>query len=309
MKKVNKLSLIILICIFSFSCKYDFNFIPREYDIETRSPSFTNLNETGNNPDTKSLNRFSVLLIGDTHFGRDGWFKPKRDENPFYEKLEQIAQSESSDAPLMFCINVGDNSDSGKQSEFDTNKEFSDRISSILKASSENADGRTYSIVGNHDLYNDGWENWKKNCFPNTSTYFFKTEGTGCSLSWYFLDSGSGMIGANQMDQFEALTTADSNKKIVFSHYPINAKNVTYYSLSNPIEIARLNKIFYRNNIKLSLEGHFHPGGQNDIKTDSGDLIFHEEVVSGFVDKKSFYILTIDLSNSEPQYEIKKYTF
>lgn len=309
MKKIIRTIQLILICLFSFSCKYDFNFFPREYDIETRSPGFTHL-EGADAPVTQNKNKFSVLVIGDTHFGRDGWFKPKRDENPFYAKLEEVAQALKTQAPILFGINVGDNSDSGKQSEFDTNTAFSNTIKTILKNADSNADGRIFSIVGNHDLYNDGWENWKKNCYPHTSTYYFETTGTGgTSLSWYFLDSGSGMIGTNQMNQFEALAAADSNKKFVFSHYPVNAKNVTYYSLSNPLEIAKLNKIYYQNNIKLGIEGHFHPGGSNDIQSDSGAFKFHEEVVSGFVDRKAFYILTVDLGGSEPSYSLQKYTF
>lgn len=297
------------------SCRYDFSLFPRDASVEKRSPSFSELTDGTNGisetkPGIPANGKFSIILIGDTHFGRDGWFKPHRNEDPFYVKLASVAETYNTKGfPICFGINVGDNSDSGKQSEFDDNKFCETKISEILKDKYNSADGRTYSVVGNHDLYNDGWSNWKKNTYPHTSTYYFTLNGIGCNLSFYFLDSGSGLLGEKQLSQFDSISGHDPNKKVIISHYPVYAKNVTYYSLSNPLEIAKLLKIYGNNNITYGLEGHFHPGGDNTVYSENGNYLFHEEVLSGFVDRKAFYILEVDLSGTEPKLSIEKFNF
>ena len=299
--------LIILLSLFTFSCRYDFNLIPRKDNIEERSPGFSKIDSPFKD---SSNNKFSVLLIGDTHFGRNGWFKPKRNEEPFYEKLTQLKDEyEKNGYPISFSINVGDISDSGKQSEFDDFRIFEKRIASILSADGASYYKKMFSIVGNHDLYNNGWNVWKENSFPHTSTYYFTTEGTGSSVSWYFLDSGSGMLGKNQISKLTDIARKDSNEKLIFSHYPINAKFVDYYTLSDPVEVAQLTKLLYQTNVGFTVEGHYHPGGSNDIKTSSGKLVCHEEVLPGFVDHLGFGILTVDLSSEKPDFNLKIYHY
>ena len=145
--------LIILLSLFTISCRYDFNLIPRKDNIEERSPGFSKIDSPFK--DSSSNDKFSVLLIGDTHFGRNGWFKPKRNEEPFYEKLTQLKDEyEAKGYPISFSINVGDISDSGKQSEFDDFLIFEKRIASILSADEASYYEKMFSIVGNHDLYN-----------------------------------------------------------------------------------------------------------------------------------------------------------
>ena len=251
-----------------------------------------------------------MLLIGDTHFGRNGWFKPKRNEEPFYEKLTQLKDEyEAKGYPISFSINVGDISDSGKQSEFDDFRIFENRIASILSADGASYYEKMFSVVGNHDLYNNGWNVWKENSFPHTSTYYFTTEGTGSSVSWYFLDSGSGMLGKNQISKLTDIASKDPNEKLIFSHYPINARFVDYYTLSDPLEVAQLTKLIYQTKVGFTVEGHYHPGGSNDIKTSSGKFVCHEEVLPGFVDHLGFGILTVDLSSEKPDFNLKIYHY
>ena len=299
--------LIILLSLFTISCRYDFNLIPRKDNIEERSPGFSKIDSPFKD---SSNNKFSVLLIGDTHFGRNGWFKPKRNEEPFYEKLSQLKDEyEKNGYPISFSINVGDISDSGKQSEFDDFRIFEKRIASILSADEASYYEKMFSIVGNHDLYNNGWNVWKENSFPHTSTYYFTTEGTGSSVSWYFLDSGSGMLGKNQISKLTDIARKDPNEKLFFSHYPINAKFVDYYTLSDPVEVAQITKLLYQTKVGFTVEGHYHPGGSNDIKTSSGKFVCHEEVLPGFVDHLGFGILTVDLSSEKPDFNLKIYHY
>ena len=300
--------LIILLSLFTISCRYDFNLIPRKDNIEERSPGFSKIDSPFK--DSSSKDKFSVLLIGDTHFGRNGWFKPKRNEEPFYEKLTQLKKDyEAKKYPISFSINVGDISDSGKQSEFDDFRIFEKRIASILSADGASYYEKMFSIVGNHDLYNNGWNVWKENSFPHTSTYYFTTEGTGSRVSWYFLDSGSGMLGKNQISKLTDIARKDPNEKLFFSHYPINAKFVDYYTLSDPLEVAQLTKLIYQTKVGFTVEGHYHPGGSNDIKTSSGKFVCHEEVLPGFVDHLGFGILTVDLSSEKPDFNLKIYHY
>lgn len=313
MKKIiHKIIVSAIVCLACFSCKYDFNLIPREYDIEQRSPDFLNLNDSDvNKAPVNCGDKFSVILVADTHFGRNGWFKPKRNEQPFYDKLETLLNSaEYADFPPAFTLHMGDNSDTGKQADFDEFKNFEDKIAEKASAVNINYNSRIYSILGNHDLYNNGWKIWQKNTWPGISTYYFTTEGShGAKISWYFLDSASGILGTNQLEKFAELTANDSNVKIVSSHYPINVDAVKYYSMSNPLEIAKLSQIYYSSNTKWSFEGHYHPGGSKNQYDKNGNFVYHEEVLRGFLDKKAFGILTVDLSGSEPLINLKTYTY
>lgn len=303
MKKLFTLCLSIFILFFTNSCRYDFNFIPRDYNVLERSPSFTKL-EGEFLPPTADNGKFSILLISDTHFGRDGWFKPPRKDDDFYEKLESVAKSFNEKGyPLYFAINSGDVVDTGLQSEYDTNKVFENKILSILKNYNNQITKEKiiYSVVGNHDLYNNKWPLWKKNIFPYTSTYYFSIK----NLSFYFLDSASGVLGENQLTQFEQLLKNDKNKKIVVSHYPYYIQTSNYYSLSNPLETAKMIKLFAQNDVIYSIEGHFHLGGEKFLN--NGKL--KDIIIPGFVDKRYFYVLQVDLSDTNPKIIDYKYKY
>lgn len=312
-KSIIKIGFVLFVGLFSFSCKYDFSLIPREYDIESRSPDFTDLSLPEIDKAPKGCGyKFSVLLIADTHFGRNGYFLPPRDEKPFYAKIAQLfdsASDEYKDFPPAFTVHMGDNSDTGNLKDFEQFNKFEQDIYDTLKTINPNYNKGIYSVVGNHDLYNNGWAAWKCMTYAGTSTYYFTINGSGSALSWYFLDSGSGILGANQLEKFKALAESDQNQKVIISHYPINAESVTYYALSNPLEIAKLSQTFAQNKTKLTFEGHYHPGGSSTHCDTDGNVLYQEEVIRGFVDKKAFAVMTVDLTGSEPEIHFKSYEY
>lgn len=302
-KFTKKLIFIFLLAQTLVSCKYDFAFWPRKYSIEERSPSFTDLG-------TNSSNKFAVLVMGDTHFGRNGWVYSRRYEEDFYNRFTEIVTDYYNKGySFDFSLNVGDCSDSGAVSEFVQYNTFEDKISEIITSICGGSKRKVYNILGNHDLFNNGWSNWKDYCYPNTSTYYFKTQGSGCSLSWYFLDSGSGTLGKQQLNNFKNLIKDDSNQKIILSHYPIAAKNCDLYTLQDTVEVAQLLQIYGQNNVKLGMEGHFHKGGSNNYYSNNDEFLFHEEVLPGFVDHKGFGVLTVDLTGSTPELNLQIYSY
>lgn len=315
LKNKIKISLLfITITLAPFSCKYDFALWPRDVSVEERSTDFTDLSSISISPDMSIIGsdtRFIVPIIGDTHFGRSGWGRFQRYEDVFYEKFEQlITDYKNQGLKIPFCIHVGDCSDSGKQSEFDEYNAFCNKINEIIKdVYSISTDTKMYAVVGNHDLFNNGWDNWKKNTFPNTSTYYFKTNVNSKPISWYFLDSGSGTLGKPQLDKFTQLVKEDSNTKLIISHYPVAAKNCDMYTLQDPIEVAKVLKAYGSSNVKMGIEGHFHPGAENDFYTSDGQFMFHEEVLPGFVDHRGYAILTVDCSSTNPAFNLKVFEY
>ena len=192
-------------------------------------------------------------------------------------------------------INLGDTADGGHLSECSDYNSYLERIRNLAvkKNVVDSAeDFKIYTILGNHDLYNNGWKNWKKTIYPYKSTYYFSLSADSSSLpfSFYFVDTGNGAFGTDQLDDFEKLLKSDSNPKMVFSHYPFYSDNVPFMALEDTTERNYLLSLFAKNNVKALFGGHVHTVFEHGF----GD--FSQINTSALFKNGAFRLVTVDES-------------
>lgn len=184
---------------------------------------------------------YSFMVLTDVHVGA---IRPDAPA-PKNEKLFQWLESLSSDERPKFCLCLGDVADTGSSSQYEEYASFVRKI--------EDFGIKVYNCVGNHDLYQSGWNGWKSNCYPFTSFYKFETPG----FSFYSLDTGSGEMGNRQLESFKRGLEQDSKPKLVFTHYPIYTPAL-FFNYSDTTERNLVLHYMAKNNVKLLLGGHLH---------------------------------------------------
>ena len=226
-----------------------------------------------------NLSKYSLILIADPHFGAA---KSQKTENFLTWFKAQMETADEEHKPR-FIINIGDTMDGGHLSEAN---EYNALVAMLAGIAKENGlqEFPTYSVAGNHDLYNYGWDTWKTNIYPYTSYYRFMTK----NFSWYFLDTANGTLGNDQLTDLEQNLLLDKNPKIVVSHYAVYCGGLFEYCIHNTIERNRLISAFARNNVKQVFEGHDHQ--EHDWTCEN----FREHAVTSFLYGYKFCLATID---------------
>jgi len=186
---------------------------------------------------------YTFVIITDPHYGS------KRAENIDEEEFLAWIDALPPEKKPKFCICLGDIAEHGDRSEFKDFCKFTEKV--------ESREIPVLSIVGNHDLFNSGWDDFSDLCFPYTSFYHFKTS----AFSYYALDTGSGSLGPKQFKTLKRAMEHDRLPKIVFSHYPIYGSAIyglSYYSLQNEEESTRLITLFEKEDVTDVYAGHVH---------------------------------------------------
>lgn len=117
----------------------------------------------------------------------------------------------------------------------------------------------TCLLVGNHDLYFDGWKSFFK--MFGSSTYSMDVitpEGTDLYI---FLDSGSGTLGPLQLDWLKKLLETERNSYryvIITTHLNFFRNRMT--GSTNPLneELLVLLDMFEKHRVDLMISGHDH---------------------------------------------------
>lgn len=236
---------------FSACDKYDFyNGFYRPDQVNQRSSGVEDISS----PDVGMTGKYSVIIFSDVHFGDHLNNKNKYIIEDFFRWLNDKSVELSAEGyPLKFACGGGDFTDSGLEKDFIAYKNFTDQITSQFSIP-------VYNVVGNHDLYNNGWQFYKKHLTPHKSSYRFITSDGAGQVSWYFLDTGSGTLGNEQFTDLKQKMTADPNKKVVISHFPVNESGSFYFTIQNLEERDELISMFAKNNVAGLVTGHFHPG-------------------------------------------------
>jgi hypothetical protein len=277
---------LIAACLAFTTCEYGMSeFLNRADDVTARSAYLTEVSAPAldgifygeTNPPFGD--KYTVLVLSDIHFMEHPENHKDHPDLPiekFFTWLDDLAEKPA------FCLVLGDSAESGTENEYQQFAAFAGKLEA------DPYKIPVYSIVGNHDLYNNGWKLYTRYCKPLISYYHFNTG----SFSWYALDSGSGTLGGSQLKDLVSHLKADKRPKIVFSHYPMYGGGGNFYfSLSDPHERAALISAFAKNNVKMVLEGHQHPGSYHDFGS------FEEYNVSSFRDKQSWHLVTVDETN------------
>lgn len=265
----------------------------RPHPVDSRSPEVVQLNNTEFPFTRETLPlKYDCLILTDIHFGNKlgpAW------TTVFFDSLKKYRERQNN--PMLFCIILGDVVDHGFASEYETIKAFQKRIAEENRLPEQygSIPMPVYHVVGNHDVYNSGWKLWKQTCYPYKSAYYFETKG----MAWYFVDTASGSLGRLQFYDLKAKLQQSSKPKFLFTHYPLYANGIPYFSLSNPRERAELLSLFSQTNLKLYCSGHFHPGASCDYET------FKERSLQAFRWSGKYHILHVDESGEEPSFSIE----
>ena len=268
-------SLCVLIPLIFVSCNYGFFWgLVGEENVDDRSSSMTSLEVYKPSLSNISGDEFCVLVMTDLHFGAS-WGEDNEDDFlDWFEKRISAYKNSSPEKIPQFIVNLGDTADGGHDSEFKDYVVLENKIKQIAKEKLGDSDYKIYSILGNHDLYNNGVDGFEEMCFPFVSSYYFHVGGFG----FYFLDTANGTLGEAQLKDFKEKISADSSPKIVFSHYPIYAGAGKYIlmRIHNNLERNLLLTYFAKYNVKRIYDGHAHKRIWFDFSK------FQEEVIDSF---------------------------
>mgnify|MGYP002514615825 FL=1 len=270
-------------------------FIFRANSVEDRADSVFNLGNVA----PASGKVYSVLIISDVHFGGENSGKNgSRKDLGFLNWMKDLKQqTTAAGTPELypsFAICLGDVAEHGEESEFLAYQLFTEKLKT-----DEFGNIVTYNVVGNHDLYNSGWNRFKVHCYPYTSFYKFRTD----SLTWYFLDSAGCTLGDDQLTSLsrDMKYVEKGRKKLLFMHVPVYAEGLFYFSMQEADERNRFISLLGEEDAIALVDGHTH---QEHVS----NLGFIEYNIPGYLEKRAFAIMYIDERNSKyPTVSVKCY--
>lgn len=240
------------------------------------------------NTDTNGI--FSFVVITDPHFGAD----QKRHDDKFLAWFEaQLVQSDETLKPR-FAVCLGDSANDGYEDQYKTYSSFTDKVCQLGNDKLGISDFKFYTSIGNHDLFHNGYEHWKKLIYPYSTYFSFKiNEGTDREVTFYSLDSANGTLGANQLEDWEDRLDGDTSPKIVMTHYPVYANGHIVLTTQDDMFIARILTASAKNNVKYIFEGHTHRA------SDKNYTLFKEMVSGSFLYDRTATLVTVNPSTGE----------
>ena len=119
--------------------------------------------------------------------------------------------------------------------------------------------GRHFMILGNHDLFFNGWDKYYS--YFGSSTYAFTVKTNDTSDLYICLDSGNGTIGSRQLGWLTGVLKKERKNHrfcVIFSHVNFFRERHTFSA--NPLvdELHVLLDLFYTNSVDLVIMGHDH---------------------------------------------------
>lgn len=116
-----------------------------------------------------------------------------------------------------------------------------------------------FLLVGNHELYFDGWKTFYE--FFGTSVYYFTVQTPTEQDIYICLDMGGGTIGKKQLEWLKETLDSERNKYrncVVFSH--VNFYRNRHTGSTNPLvtELYVLMDLFATHNVNMVITGHDH---------------------------------------------------
>lgn len=272
--KGRKLYFVFFLCaILLFSCGYGLDeVLSRRNPLYARTSEMHDLGKLDGELKLPTGKPYKVLVISDAHFGAETLPQngPRKDEE-FFAWFNQLKGEE---LPA-FAVFLGDDAEHGKKEEFEAFRAFCRRI--------EERGLKCFFAVGNHDLFNQGFEQYREIVYPHT---LFRFESGG--FSYYFIDTASGFLGRRQMEILRKAFAKDKNPKIVASHFPIWSEGHFYFSLQDSSERNLLISYMGKDNVKACLTGHTHREAVSDFGP------FTEYSYPGFFARSGWGVVTVD---------------
>jgi len=175
---------------------------------------------------------FSFLWIGDLH--------ERANSEDFLMELGNAASNMNAG----FIVGIGDLTDSGEDDDYDY----------LLFRKSDYLSVPLYSAIGNHDLFSDGYEDFRDKINPSSAAFTY-----GNSL-FMLVDSASCKIGKKQMDWIEdELRGSGATNKFVLTHVCLyDGELETPTILCDPDERLRMLSLLKNYDVDYFLCGHKH---------------------------------------------------
>lgn len=181
-----------------------------------------------------SVDDYRLYVMGDSHLGTATNFN--------------IFVNAAKNDQALAAVMVGDLSKGNKEDYDFLNQNIPDPDS--LK---------TFQLVGNHDLYFDGWKQFYQ--LFGSGVYYFTVQTPTAKDLFICLDSGGGTLGAKQLKWFQELLEGNRDTYrycIVFSHVNIFRIRNTLSTNPYPEEVMALAELCLKHNINMVFNGHDH---------------------------------------------------
>lgn len=173
---------------------------------------------------------YNFAVISDTHYYKT---------NPEY--FRKISEKVSENK-ISFIILLGDITQAGTAAQF-----------RMVKDDLNNLNIPYYPVIGNHDIYNNGYDNYKR-VFGRT-VYSFDIGGT----RFIFTDTANGLLGGGQKDWLTKRLKAHMRIKLVFTHYsPIDDDLQSFTATPEPEESASVIALNDKYDTNCFISGHLH---------------------------------------------------
>lgn len=157
----------------------------------------------------------------------------------------------------------------------------------------------TFQMVGNHDLYFDGWKQFFT--YFGSSSYFFTVKTPSASDLFICLDSGGGTLGSSQMDWLKEVLEIERpgcRRCIIFTH--LNLFRLRHTLSANPFveELRVLTELFVGHSVDMVISGHDHL--KNSIAFGNTTIITMDALIDGFRDAG---YLILEVKDGFPDYK------
>ena len=121
----------------------------------------------------------------------------------------------------------------------------------------------TFQMVGNHDLYFDGWNSFYSHFGP--SVYLFKVKTPDSTDLFVCLDSGGGTLGSKQLSWLEEILESerqDYRHCFLFTHN--NFFRTRHTTSTNPFveEVREIMELSIEHQVDMFVTGHDHKKGE-----------------------------------------------
>jgi predicted phosphodiesterase len=220
---------------------------------------------------------FSFIVVADTHVYRGDASKPAA-------LKKRLNQDKAQGAKDKFLIACGDISQRGDTEDL------------IAFREAFEPEFPVYTTLGNHDLYFDGWYNYRE--IFGKSCYTFKA---GSSVRFVSFDSANGTLGRKQKNWLEGvLKNSTEPLCFVYTHFELFSPNSTTIQQYTDIEEAYyLIHLFKKTGVDYVFMGHSHDYYDKKINGT------HYVNISDFTDKQDYFRFYVNLANRTIRYARK----
>ena len=214
---------------------------------------------------------YCVYSCSDSHYAQRDSIVPQSDKDLLYKYITV----ERNDPMALFAIHAGDMvNESGKTGFIMT------RGAVLYNAETQADKDPCFFVIGNHDVYYDCAQYFKKYFHTSTYTVIVKTV-SGYQDLFIFLDSGNGTFGKRQLEWLEEQLEHRNEYRhcMVISHNWLFRTSYNYTTtpaanLPEDEQYAFMD-LMSRSNVDMVIMGHFHAreqrqfGGVQYVMTDN----------------------------------------